>query len=145
MEGYILDYSIQKNEGIISSDDDARYSFSGAEWRGTSAPARGTAVDFEAKDGFAVAVYHAIGSMGANKSKAAAILWGAFLGGFGAHKFYMGSWGWGIIYLLTFWLYIPFLLAMIEWVHYVLLSDEEFNSRVAAYESRGAGGFSWFW
>jgi TM2 domain-containing membrane protein YozV len=145
MEGQILDYSIQKNEGLISSDDGGRYTFSGADWRGASAPTRGAAVDFEAKDGIAVGVYSAIGSGTGSKSKAAAILWGAFLGGFGAHKFYMGSWGWGIIYLLTFWLYIPFLLAMIEWVHYVLLSDDEFQQRVVAYESRGAGGFSWFW
>ena len=40
------------------------------------------------------------------KSKVAAGLLGIFLGGLGIHKFYLGRWGWGIVYLLFFWTYI---------------------------------------
>lgn len=34
MKGQILDYSVQNNAGVISGDDQRRYSFTGAEWRG---------------------------------------------------------------------------------------------------------------
>src|ERR1700726_3837016 len=36
------------------------------------------------------------------KTTGAAYLWWLFLGGFGAHKFYLGRPGMGILYLLTF-------------------------------------------
>jgi TM2 domain-containing membrane protein YozV len=36
------------------------------------------------------------------KTSGAAYLWWLFLGGFGAHKFYLGRPGMGILYLLTF-------------------------------------------
>ena len=39
------------------------------------------------------------------KSKLTAGLLAIFLGGLGVHKFYMGSWGWGLIYLLLCWTY----------------------------------------
>jgi uncharacterized protein YgiB involved in biofilm formation len=111
MKGQVLDYSIQKNEGVIASADGGRYTFSGSEWKGASPPARGLWVDFEAQETAAIGVYLALGTntgIGASlaslgtasgsgtKSKPAATLWAIFLGGFGAHKFYMGSWGWGI-------------------------------------------------
>ena len=35
------------------------------------------------------------------RSVGAAYLWWFFLGGFGAHKFYLGRPGWGIVYALT--------------------------------------------
>jgi len=38
MKGQILDYSIQTNTGIISADDQNRYEFIGAEWRGQNVP-----------------------------------------------------------------------------------------------------------
>ena len=113
MKGQILDFSVQKNEGVISAADGARYTFSGSEWKGDVQPNRGMWVDFEAQENNAIGVYRALVQAASaprgNKSKAAATLWGAFLGGLGAHKFYMGSWGWGIVYLLTCWLYIPFI------------------------------------
>lgn len=47
MKGVILDYSVQHNAGVISGDDQNRYNFTGAEWRGQHPPARGDQVDFD--------------------------------------------------------------------------------------------------
>lgn len=81
------------------------------------------------------------------KSKAIATLLGMFLGGLGAQKFYMGSWGWGIIYLvlcLTFFLaWIPWIVAVVENVRIVLMTDEEFAVKAAAFEGEGPLGFFW--
>ena len=149
MKGQILDFSVQKNEGAISGVDGARYSFSGSEWKADVQPSRGMSVDFDAQGGSATAIYLALGQSSSgsrgNKSKAAATLWGAFLGGLGAHKFYMGSWGWGIVYLLTSWLYIPFLIALVEWIRYVLMSDDEFYAKVDDFQRKNPGPFSFFW
>lgn len=149
MEGQILDFTVQKNEGVISAGDGKRYTFSGSEWKGDDHPNRGLRIDFDAQGSIAIGIYPALGQVSSafreNKSKAAATLWCIFLGGFGAHKFYMGSWGWGIVYLLTCWLYIPFIVAMVEWVRYILMSDDEFHSKVADFQSRSNGPFSFFW
>lgn len=149
MKGQILDFSVQKSEGVISASDGVRYTFSGSEWRDDLQPSRGMWVDFDSQGGNAVKIYRALGQASSsprgNKSKAAATLWGVFLGGFGAHKFYMGSWGWGIVYLLTCWLYIPFIVALVEWIRYVLMSDDEFYNKVAEFQSRSSGPFSFFW
>ena len=48
MKGYILDYSVQSNRGIISGDDSQRYDFNGAEWMDSEPPRRGMQVDFDA-------------------------------------------------------------------------------------------------
>jgi TM2 domain-containing membrane protein YozV len=104
-------------------------------------------VDFDIQEKDALSVYRAIGQSSSSgpvsKSKPAATLLAIFLGGFGAHKFYMGSWGWGIVYLLTCWLYIPFIVAMVEWIRYVLMSDDEFYSKSEQFKEKGAFGFFW--
>lgn len=95
MQGQILDYTVQSNSGVISGSDGNRYVFSGSEWKDDMPPTRGMFVDFDSKEKNAVGIYRAIGHSGTanpgRKSKAAVTLWGIFLGGFGAHKFYMGS------------------------------------------------------
>ncbi len=149
MKGQVLDFSVQKSEGLIAGADGKRYEFSASEWHGDVQPIRGMWVDFESNGDVATGVYRALGqgssvSQG-KKTKAAVTLWGIFLGGFGAHKFYMGSWGWGIVYLVTFWLYVPFIVALIEWVRYVLMSDDEFYAKLAEFESGNRGPFSFFW
>jgi TM2 domain-containing membrane protein YozV len=60
------------------------------------------------------------------KSKVAAGLLGIFLGSLGIHKFYLGKWGWGVIYLLFCWTYIPGIVGFIEGIVYLLSSDESF-------------------
>ncbi len=63
------------------------------------------------------------------KSKVAAALLAFFLGGFGVHKFYLGQIGQGIIYLLFFWTFIPAIIAFIEFIILITMSDETFNAR----------------
>lgn len=61
MKGTILDYSIQTNTGIISGDDQNRYNFTGAEWRGQRPPNRGEHVDFAVDNaGNATQIYIAL-------------------------------------------------------------------------------------
>lgn len=62
MKGSILDFSIQTNTGIISGDDQNRYNFTGAEWRGQHPPARGDRVDFDIDNaGSAIQIFTALG------------------------------------------------------------------------------------
>ena len=48
------------------------------------------------------------------KSDVSAILLAFFLGSFGAHRFYLGQTGWGILYLLFCWTFIPHLVSFVE-------------------------------
>ena len=63
------------------------------------------------------------------KSRVAAALFAFFLGGFGAHKFYLGQTGQGIVYLLLFWTFIPAIIAFIEFILYLTMSDDIFNQK----------------
>lgn len=63
------------------------------------------------------------------KSKITAALLAFFLGGFGAHKFYVDQTGTGFLYLLFSWTGIPFLLSVFEGVSYLTMSDRAFQHR----------------
>lgn len=63
------------------------------------------------------------------RTKTGAILWCFFLGGFGAHKFYLGQTGWGIVYLLFCWTGIPSFAAFIELIMLIVMSDTDFNRK----------------
>ncbi|WHI46904.1 NINE protein [Microbulbifer sp. JMSA004] len=63
------------------------------------------------------------------KSKVAAALLAFFLGGFGVHKFYLGQVGLGILYLVFFWTFIPAIVAFIEFIILLTMSDEAFNQK----------------
>ena len=118
MTGQVLDYSIQTNEGIISGDDSQRYRFAGADWPGSTAPVRGTLVDFDIEDGNRAVSIHLVEptappavpqsthtpqqtapqvATGGKVRTTAAIL-ALVLGGLGVHKFYLGEMGKGILY-----------------------------------------------
>ncbi len=132
MKGQILDFSIQSNTGVIGGDDQNRYQFSGSDWKGQSHPARGQFVDFEirglgqAANIYQISVPSALGAQYGQKSRIAAAILAFFLGGFGIHKFYLGQIGWGIIYLLFCWTFIPSIVAFIEFIIYLCTSDEDF-------------------
>ncbi|MDI9335153.1 MAG: TM2 domain-containing protein [Cytophagales bacterium] len=63
------------------------------------------------------------------KSRIAAALFAFFLGAFGGHKFYLGQVGLGILYLVFFWTFIPALVAFIEFILFLTMSDEVFNQK----------------
>jgi TM2 domain-containing membrane protein YozV len=142
MKGRIIDYSIQKNCGLISGTDGSRYTFVGSEWKADKTPVRGMAVDFAAQETSAVAVYMALPDADfiGTKNKTAAGLLAIFLGSFGIHKFYLGYTGPGLVFLLVntigwvvtiFFLGIPNIalgfIALIEGIIYLTKSDEEFE------------------
>jgi TM2 domain-containing membrane protein YozV len=64
-----------------------------------------------------------------NLSRTTAIVLALFLGGLGAHKFYLGQAGMGILYLLFFWTFIPACVAFIEVIMLLVQSDKSFDNR----------------
>lgn len=135
MKGQVLDFSVQTNSGIISGDDQQRYHFNGAEWRDHRIPAKGISVDFDVDGvGNATSIYtlassiqlSQLGHQVGEKNRIIAIILAFFLGGLGVHKFYLGRIGWGVVYLLFFWTFIPSIVAFIEFIIYLCMSDEEF-------------------
>ncbi|WP_323012203.1 TM2 domain-containing protein [Castellaniella sp.] len=139
MKGKIIDFSVQNNQGLISGDDDNRYTFSGSEWKAQGVvPTVGSIVDFEVHEREARGVYQiSAGAASSGLSKrVVAALFAFFLGGFGAHKFYLGLTKPAVI-MLCLWIFgwilfgIPTLvvsvIAFIEFVLYLTKSDEEFE------------------
>lgn len=63
------------------------------------------------------------------KSKLAAALFALLLGGIGIHKFYLGSVGWGIVYLLFCWTFIPAIIGFIEGILLLVMSESDFNKK----------------
>ena len=63
------------------------------------------------------------------KSRTIAVLLALFLGGIGVHKFYLGKVGMGLIYLLFFWTCIPAIIALIEALCWLCMSNESFAER----------------
>lgn len=71
-----------------------------------------------------------LGSIAPNgKNRIVAALLAFFLGGFGIHKFYLGRIGLGVLYLLFCWTFIPAVIAFIECILLLIMSDEEFNRK----------------
>jgi len=64
-----------------------------------------------------------------HKSKTTAGLLALFLGGFGAHHFYLGQIGLGILYLLFFWTFIPAIVAFFEALVFFFQSDASFDAK----------------
>lgn len=48
------------------------------------------------------------------------------LGSFGAHKFYLGKWKRGFLYLIFFWSMIPGLISFVEGLRYLFMRNESF-------------------
>lgn len=60
------------------------------------------------------------------KSKMVAAVLAFFVGFIGIHRFYLGKVGTGILYLLFFWTAIPALIAFVEAIILLVMTDEEF-------------------
>lgn len=63
------------------------------------------------------------------KSKLVAALLAFFVGWLGIHKFYLGKAGQGILYILFCWTYIPAIVAFIETIMFLIMSDAEFDRK----------------
>lgn len=75
------------------------------------------------------------------KNKVTAGVLALLLGGFGIHKFYLGAWGWGIVYLLFSMSFLPAFVALIEGIRYLTLTDEVFAQK--AVDTHGPFSFLW--
>ncbi len=63
------------------------------------------------------------------KNRLTAALLAILLGWIGAHHFYLGNTGLGILYLLFCWTGITAIIGLIEGIIYLTQSDEEFASK----------------
>ncbi|MCL5043858.1 MAG: TM2 domain-containing protein [Deltaproteobacteria bacterium] len=63
------------------------------------------------------------------KNKMTAALLAIFLGGIGAHRFYLGKTGSGVVYLLFCWTFIPLVVGLIEGLVYLGMSDQAFERK----------------
>jgi TM2 domain-containing membrane protein YozV len=63
------------------------------------------------------------------KSRSVAVLLAMLLGGLGLHKFYLDSPGWGVIYLLFCWTFIPAIIGFFEGITYLSMSDQVFQEK----------------
>ncbi|MFA8299316.1 MAG: TM2 domain-containing protein [Hyphomicrobiales bacterium] len=61
------------------------------------------------------------------KNKLATALLAFFLGTFGVHRFYLGQTKYGFIYLIFFWTGIISIIAFIDFILFLTMSDEEFD------------------
>jgi TM2 domain-containing membrane protein YozV len=63
------------------------------------------------------------------KNRIAAAIFAFLLGGLGIHKFYLGRIGQGVLYLIFCWTFIPAIIAFIEGIVYLTMSDESFSRK----------------
>lgn len=68
-------------------------------------------------------------SSSGKKNRVTAGILAILLGGIGAHKFYLGDTGMGILYLCFFWTGIPAIVGLIEGIIYLTKSDKEFEAK----------------
>ncbi|MDR3234893.1 MAG: protein kinase [Planctomycetaceae bacterium] len=79
-------------------------------------------------------------SLNGGKNKIIAGLLAILLGWLGVHKFYLESWGWGIVYVMFSWTGIPCIVGIIEGIIYLLTDDYSFDIR---YNQTSPGAFRW--
>lgn len=63
-----------------------------------------------------------------NTNRKIAIVLAIFLGWLGAHRFYLGQIGWGLLYLVVLWLFPPLavLAGLVDAIRYLFMKDTEF-------------------
>lgn len=72
---------------------------------------------------------------GQPRTKSTAALLAILLGGLGMHKFYMGQFWWGVIYIVFILTFIPAIIGLIEGLNYFFMSEKVFQER--------CGGQAW--
>ena len=68
-------------------------------------------------------------SAATQRNRSIAALLAIFLGGIGAHKFYIGQTAQGVLYLLFFWTFIPAFIGLVEGVIYLTMTDDAFAAK----------------
>ena len=175
MRGQILVFNEQKEAGAIVATDGQRFLFHIRDWQDVVPPERGMAVDFTVDannrahqvqlalpDSVAASAAQAIALAQRPKRKPVLTLLALFLGVFGAHRFYMGAWGWGLVQSLGLLLLSGILGALlpplagllylavgvftwVEVIRYICMSDATFDAKVKAYQAGQPGPFEFFW
>ena len=64
------------------------------------------------------------------KNKKEAGVLAIVFGGIGMHKFYLGKYGQGLIYAALCWTFIPALLGIVEGIHFLTESEEQFKEEL---------------
>jgi TM2 domain-containing membrane protein YozV len=148
MDGVVLGVDTPNGRGAIRVSTGDRFYFALSEWRGGVMPVAGMRVDFErAPDGSASNVFPLSKATVATahgkpeRSRVVAAVLAILLGEFGAHKFYAGSWGLGLLYILFSWTTLPFLISIVEGIAYLAMSDDDFQDKY----SRINGPFGFLW
>lgn len=133
MRGQILAYVADKEMGLIATAEGQRLSFRAADWLEVIAPERGMAVECVALDAHRagqvqLALPEPMAAPPAPpplaqrpKRKPVLTLLALFLGYYGAHRFYMGAWGWGLVQLLGRPVLVGILLALLPPLGVLLL------------------------
>ena len=63
------------------------------------------------------------------KSKGTAAVLALLLGGLGVHKFYLGRSFQGLLYLFFCWTFIPAVIAFVEFIILLMMSEAEFDAK----------------
>lgn len=176
MRGQILVFNELKEAGAIVATDGQRFLFHARDWQDVVAPEGGMSVEFKLNDNNraqqvqlalpqranALAVQTTTPLAQRPKSKAVLTLLTLFLGFFGAHRFYMGAWGWGLVQSagmlllmailalllppLAGLLYLALMvLTLVEAIRYIWSSDAAFDAKVKTYQAGQPGPFGFFW
>ncbi|HLR13306.1 MAG TPA: TM2 domain-containing protein [Burkholderiaceae bacterium] len=63
-----------------------------------------------------------------NTNRKIAIVLAIFLGWLGAHRFYLGQIGWGLVFLIVLWFFPPVavLAGLVDAIRYLFMKDSEF-------------------
>lgn len=136
MQGTILSFHPETNKGLISGHDGTRYQFSRSNWTTPKVnPDEGITVDFDIDPNDPkraidiVIIKSSAPHTKTARKKSTATLWAFFLGGLGAHKFYLGDKGMGIVYILFVWTAIPPIIAFFEFIGLALMNESDFNRK----------------
>lgn len=76
-------------------------------------------------------------SVTAPKSRSMAVLLAILFGGIGIHWFYLNQPGWGVLYILFCWTFIPAVVGLVEGFYFLHMSDAEFREASVGLRSFG--------